>query len=185
MVWTPMPKPPASTGPPTPFDPERLTRLTPVQLQRLYREVFGCAAPTSNVHHLRRKLAWELQARIEGRLPDAALERALTIARHSVLRSRPVQPNSPADRIQTAAGQQPGQQPAHGDPRLPRPGACLVRTFRERNVVVKVLAAGFEFDGRHFPSLSAIAREVTGTRWNGFVFFGLVKPFRHARHTSR
>jgi hypothetical protein len=60
-----------------------------------------------------------------------------------------------------------------------------VRTFRERNVVVKVLAAGFEFDGRHFPSLSAIAREVTGTRWNGFVFFGLVKPFRHARHTSR
>lgn len=64
---------------------------------------------------------------------------------------------------------------------VPAPASCAPSA----TAVVKVLPAGFEFDGRHFPSLSAIAREVTGTRWNGFLFFGLVKPFRHARHPSR
>jgi hypothetical protein len=39
--------------------------------------------------------------------------------------------------------------------------------------VVKILDNGFEYDGRRFPSLSAVAGEITGTRWNGFAFFGL------------
>jgi hypothetical protein len=46
---------------------------------------------------------------------------------------------------------------------------------------VKVLDAGFEYEGRSFDSLSAVAREITGTRWNGFVFFGLAKAASHAR----
>jgi len=40
---------------------------------------------------------------------------------------------------------------------------------------VKVLADGFEFDSRRYRSLSAIAREVTGTRWNGLLFFRLTE----------
>ena len=39
--------------------------------------------------------------------------------------------------------------------------------------MAKVLDHGFEYDGRLFKSLSAIAREVTGTRWNGLAFFGI------------
>jgi hypothetical protein len=38
---------------------------------------------------------------------------------------------------------------------------------------VKVLVDGFEFNGQIYRSLSAIAREVTGTKWNGFLFFNL------------
>jgi hypothetical protein len=39
--------------------------------------------------------------------------------------------------------------------------------------VVKVLDNGFECDGRRYKSLSAIAQEVTGSKWNGFLFFGI------------
>jgi hypothetical protein len=53
------------------------------------------------------------------------------------------------------------------------PGTILAREFQGRDVVIKVLDKDFEFEGRRYKSLSAIAREVTGTKWNGFLFFGI------------
>ena len=50
------------------------------------------------------------------------------------------------------------------DPRLPLPGTLLVREFRGRTIVVKVLDEGFECDNQRYKSLSAIARKVTGSR---------------------
>ncbi len=47
--------------------------------------------------------------------------------------------------------------------------------------MVRVLDAGFEYDGRRFDSLSAIAKDITGTKWNGFVFFGLAKESKRGR----
>ena len=55
----------------------------------------------------------------------------------------------------------------------PLVGTRLVRTWQGRRYEVTVLAAGFEYEGRRYRSLSAIAREITGTRWNGPLFFGL------------
>ena len=55
------------------------------------------------------------------------------------------------------------------------PGTVLTRDFKGRLLRVTVLDAGFEFEGRVHRSLSAIAELVTGTRWNGFLFFGLTK----------
>jgi len=46
--------------------------------------------------------------------------------------------------------------------------------------VVKVLSDGFEFEGRLYKSLSKIANEIAGTRWNGFTFFGLDREVRIA-----
>jgi hypothetical protein len=63
----------------------------------------------------------------------------------------------------------------HRDARLPASGSLLTRRLNDRQIVVKVLADGFEFESRHYRSLSAIAREVTGTRWNGLLFFGLTE----------
>jgi len=54
--------------------------------------------------------------------------------------------------------------------------ACEARLLREWQGVeqiVTVTADGFEWQGRPYKSLSAIARAITGTRWNGWVFFGL------------
>ena len=59
--------------------------------------------------------------------------------------------------------------------RLPAAGSLLTRRVGDRQVVVKVLKEGFEYESRRYRSLSAIAREVTGTRWNGLLFFGLAE----------
>ena len=62
---------------------------------------------------------------------------------------------------------------AESDRRLPAVGAEIAREYKGRSIVVRVLEGRFEFDGKLYKSLSAIAREVTGTKWNGYVFFGL------------
>ena len=61
------------------------------------------------------------------------------------------------------------------------PGCLIVKQYKDKTIVVKVLSEGFEYDGRRFTSLSAIAGELTGTRWNGFAFFGLEKEGRRGR----
>ncbi len=59
------------------------------------------------------------------------------------------------------------------DPRLPPPGTYLEREYKGRRIIAKILVDGFEFDGEIYRSLSAIAQEATGTKWNGFLFFNL------------
>jgi hypothetical protein len=59
------------------------------------------------------------------------------------------------------------------DPRLPRPGTVLTRPYKGRTLAITVLEDGFEFDGRKYTSLTAIAKVVTGSHWNGMHFFGL------------
>jgi Protein of unknown function (DUF2924) len=61
------------------------------------------------------------------------------------------------------------------DPRRPGVGTILQRRYQDRTIAVKILADGFEYDGKTYDSLSSIASSVTGTRWNGFSFFGLNK----------
>jgi Protein of unknown function (DUF2924) len=60
------------------------------------------------------------------------------------------------------------------DARLPAVGTILEREHDGKKVKVKVLDEGFEFQGKTYGSLSTIANEVTGTSWNGFLFFRLV-----------
>jgi hypothetical protein len=62
------------------------------------------------------------------------------------------------------------------DSRLPLPGALLSRKWKGRTILVEVLAKGFRYENQHYPSLSAVAVAVTGTRWNGLAFFGLTRP---------
>jgi hypothetical protein len=64
------------------------------------------------------------------------------------------------------------------DPRLPAPGTVLIRQYHGREIRVLVLDDGFEWDGRHFRSLSEAARHVTGSRWNGRLFWGLTERKR-------
>ena len=53
------------------------------------------------------------------------------------------------------------------------PGAILTKIHNGKNIIVKVLDKGFEFENKKYNSLSAIAREVMGSNWNGYKFFGL------------
>ena len=55
----------------------------------------------------------------------------------------------------------------------PIAGTRLIREWQGVEHCVTVLADGYEYGGRPYKSLSALARAITGTRWNGWTFFGL------------
>ena len=59
------------------------------------------------------------------------------------------------------------------DGRLPPPGSVITRKYKGAVVQVKVLSGGFEFAGEVYASLSAVAKAVTGSHCNGYLFFRL------------
>ncbi|MBU1319377.1 MAG: DUF2924 domain-containing protein [candidate division Zixibacteria bacterium] len=61
------------------------------------------------------------------------------------------------------------------DPRLPKTGTTITKKYKGKTINVRVLTKGFECQGREFPSLSAVAKHITGAIWNGFLFFGLIE----------
>ncbi len=65
--------------------------------------------------------------------------------------------------------------------RIVQPGAMLVREWRGINHQVSVLEKGFCFRGKRYRSLSEVAREITGTRWSGPLFFGLKRSHEENR----
>jgi hypothetical protein len=139
-------------------------------LKSRYRELFGEEARSSNHTHLFRRIAWRLQALAEGDLSQRARDRAVVLAADVNLRLRP-----PRQFWQDLANADARSHNRRRDPRLPEVGATLERWYQGRLISVKVLKAGFEYDGKQYESLSSIASSVTGTRWNGFSFFGLKK----------
>lgn len=147
---------------------EELGRMRIAELRERYRKVFGEQTATAHKHHLVRRIAWGLQVLAEGDLSERARRRALKIADDRDLRV-----NVPARVMQSARTAK--RKPIRLDPRRPQPGTVLTRAFRGQNIEVQVLEGGFEYQGRRYGSLSAIARAATGTRWNGPMFFGLGK----------
>ena len=61
------------------------------------------------------------------------------------------------------------------------PGTVLTREWNGQHHRVMVLDDGFAWDGRSYRSLSEIAKTITGTKWNGFLFFGLTKEKTNGR----
>ena len=59
--------------------------------------------------------------------------------------------------------------------RVPVPGTDLVRKYKGRTYTVKVRPDGFQYGAEIFTSLSAVAEPITGSHWNGYLFFGLKK----------
>ena len=52
-------------------------------------------------------------------------------------------------------------------------GVRLIREFKGKQYTVTIISDGYEYNGKKYKSLSAIANEITGTRWNGRKFFGV------------
>jgi hypothetical protein len=147
-----------------------LQRMGAGELRRKYADVFGEATPSKNKTWLLRRIAWRLQALAEGDLSDRARRRAEELANDADLRMNPPRPRA----VETPQAAEPvaAVRPWR-DPRLPPVGTVLARVYRGQTVQVRVLADGFEFEGRVFPSLSAVAQHITGTHCNGFLFFRL------------
>src|SRR5271166_2305038 len=145
-----------------------LQRLGAQQLRARYAEVFGETTPAHNKTWLIRRIAWRLQALAEGDLSQRAQRRAEELANDADLRLSPPRPR--------VADTPPVAEPVAAsvplrDRRLPPVGSVLARVYRGQSVQVRALADGFEYEGRIYPSLSAVAKHITGTHCNGYLFF--------------
>jgi hypothetical protein len=146
-----------------------LETMTVSQLRDRYAEVFGEPARPGHKTWLMRRIVWRLQALAEGDLSERARRRAAELANDADLRLYPPR-NS-----QVIAGSKAGARDSEpSDDRLPPPGKILSRLYKGRMVHVRVLSKGFEFEGAVYKSLSAVAKAVTGSHTNGFLFFRLV-----------
>ena len=150
---------------------EGLRHMTVGQLKDQYREVFGEESRSNHKQFLFRRVAWRIQANAEGGLSERARRRALEIANDADLRIRAPK-NFLREAVDDGRMAESRVSPIL-DPRLPLAGTLLVRRFQGKNIVVRVRQDGFEYDGKVHRSLSAAVRAATGSRWNGFAFFGL------------
>ena len=147
-----------------------MKRMTPGELQERYAEIFGEQARSRNKQWLVKRIAWRMQANEGGDLSERARRRARELAKDADLRV--TAPRKP----KTGASPGPTQtMPARvrSDGRLPLPGAALTRQYKGQKLQVNVLPEGFEYEGDVYKSLSAVAKAITGTHTNGFLFFRL------------
>lgn len=146
-----------------------LRELTVCELQDRFAEVFGTESRSFNRDYLQKRIAWRLQELREGGLTPETKALAAELAKDAPFRTR--MPSRVAESLRVHPR----------DPRLPPPGAKLLREHNGEAHEVTVLVDGFVYRGERYRSLSRIARTITGTNWNGLVWFGLATRKRGAR----
>jgi hypothetical protein len=129
----------------------RLDDLGLDDLRKLCGRLVGAVPASHGMRLLRRRLAYELQAKVHGDLPAEAQRRL--------------------KRLREAFKANPGFTPLPGLGL--KPGTVLTRTWHGVVHQVQVTNDGFDYRGERFGSLSEVARRITGTRWSGPLFFGL------------
>ncbi|MBU0995916.1 MAG: DUF2924 domain-containing protein [Proteobacteria bacterium] len=145
-----------------------LKNMTVKELRQKYSEVFGEETNARNRQYLIKKIAWRLQANAEGGLSERARLRAKELVDEAELRVRAPKTFSvenPPDRTTVHSYKK--------DQRLPGPGTIITRKYKGKMIMVTILENGFDWDGKKYRSLSGIAKDLTGTHWNGFKFFNL------------
>jgi Protein of unknown function (DUF2924) len=153
-----------------------LPTLSVAQLRRRYAEVFGETTNAAHKTWLVKRIAWRLQACAEGDLSERARQRAADLANDADLRLSPPRPRqlaAPAIAARTSCVPEPP--PLEPDRRLPQPGAVIHRLYKGQQLQVTVLRSGFAYQGQVFASLSAVAKAITGSHCNGFLFFRLTR----------
>jgi hypothetical protein len=121
-------------------------------LKQKWRDLFETEPPPYNRRFLESRLAYRIQELAYGGLSEESLERLEAIA----------------DELE---GKTARRRRLHAN--RPIAGTRLIREWKGVEHCVTVRTDDFEYQGRPYKSLSAIAKLITGTQWNGLVFFGL------------
>src|ERR1700680_4763770 len=130
----------------------RLPNLSLLELRNRWKTLFGHPAPKSlRRNFLAQAVAYQMQVEAYGGLSVATRRRLREIA----IAVR----NGDANAVL-------------GSVRI-KPGTQMIRHWQDTTHTVTALAEGFEWNGRTYKSLSAVANAITGTNWNGFAFFGI------------
>ena len=133
----------------------RLADLPPEELKHEWARWYGAPSPSLSPDLLRLGIGYKLQRDRHGGISRSTL---------SLLRQ-----------VAARAGEASDNKPL---PRKLTPGTRLVRDWHGLGHTVTVLDRGFEYDGQRWNSLSAIAKAITGAKWNGPRFFGLAERKR-------
>jgi hypothetical protein len=137
--------------------PARLAALkaaTTPELKAQWRDLFDSEPPPFNRRYLESRLAYRIQELSLGGLKPETIRRLERLG-------------------EELDGGDKKKRGMRLDRDRPIAGTRLIREWQGVEHVVTVTADGFEWQGRPYKSLSAIARAITGTRWNGLIFFGL------------
>ncbi len=145
----------------------QLQQMSVGELRQQWRELYGEEPRSRHRQWLFKRLAWRVQEIAFGGLSEQAKKRLAELMPTAELALR-----VPRDFLK---GVEPGPSRAVRDKRIPPPGTVLLRNYKSQHVAVTVLESGFEWEGREYGSLSAIAKEVTGSHWNGLRFFHLTR----------
>lgn len=140
-----------------------LEEMTVGDLAELYREIYGEPTRTRNKGYLKKRLRFRLQELAQGGLSARALAKVAELGDELPARWR-IRQSERAELPMPAVPR---------DPRLPPVGTVLRRVHQGRAHEVTVGRDGFDYAGQRFKTLSAIAKRIAGTPWNGFTFFGL------------
>jgi hypothetical protein len=144
----------------------RLTQLEGLplaEIRKVWSDMFGQSPPAVGKEFLTLGIGYEIQARVHGRIP-ATQQRQLDRSAAALCQTRRHSPSAPM--------------------RLPL-GTQLLREWHGKTYYVTVLADGFSFNGTFYPSLTSIARKITGCSWPGPAFFGLRSRKPQSRRASR
>ena len=138
----------------------RLKAMTVNELKSEWQTLMGSTPPNNSRTFLEQRLAYRIQELTYGGLPKP-VSRLL---------------DALADEVEGKKV----RSTVISDPRNPVIGTRLVREWNDVEHVITVLQGGFDWQGRRYKSLSAIARDITGTQWTGYRFFGLRENKRGA-----
>ena len=145
-----------STPPSVAAQIARLPEMAMAEIRALWQKLVGGDTPTHNRQFLERRIAYRLQElefrKVDANLLDRNQRRIESLVETGKVKKR--------DRDYRPAA-----------------GTVLVREYKGVEYRVIATADGqYDFQGRMYPSLSMIAREITGMRWSGPLFFGLKPP---------
>ena len=143
-----------------------LQQISVHELQKEYCRVFGEKTTATHKGFLLKKIAWKIQELEFGGITEEVKEKALAIVENLGLTGR-------IPSIKLKKKRKIITQSSFQDKRLPLPGTVIIRKYKDKQVAVQVLEDGFEYKGCKYRSLSAVAKAVTGSHWNGFSFFGI------------
>jgi hypothetical protein len=147
-----------------------MKRLTTNELKEHFEAVCGQPPRSHNRDWMIKKIVWRMQANAEGGLPERVRQRALAMADDADLRKRP--PTSFSQQIKLASEQTTVIDPGR-DPRLPPAGDVIQKSYKGQSLVIRVNDSDFDFNGITYSTLSAVAKAITGSHVNGFLFFKL------------
>lgn len=150
-----------------------LRKMTPAELREKYAEVYGEGSRSGHKEWLIKRIIWRMQANAEGDLSERARQRALEIANDADLRLQAPRPSRRPPAAGPARVAAPA--PVEGVDRLGMPGGTITRDYKGKHIEVRVLENGLEYDGQTYKTLSAVAKAITGSHTNGYLFFRLGK----------